>query len=328
MTQAHFTQLYNKVQKIKSASLHDAYLDGVLAGLKTPPVIVSSNVASPFSPFDDLNGYGGVSIYSQTMSSGTRQFMAEHEDYIQSSHQLWVDEAYSTDNSHKCNKTICVNVGGACRKPFGAVYSVMSSSGLPNISRWRFTNCADELEQIIVDWARVRKNTGQPKLYGVTRDNAAAETNLMQSVFPELTRDVQPFIEKSQGRVMNLTEDQAVLLDTFEKLREIMAVVIDELPKTRKRCGGTVRIGFDAEFEPNNMLVFSFKVEGDELPAYVVHCQNWRSAPHEMKQLFELYWVVIVGVNVSGDCRLLRHQFGAWIRLTKRPTTINSSKSH
>merc|ERR1712194_571910 len=119
------------------------------------------------------------------------------------------------------------------------------------------------------------------------------------------------------GRVMNLTEDQAVLLDTFKKLREIMAVVIDELPKIRKRCGGTVRIGFDAEFEPNNMLVFLFKVEGGELPAYVVHCQNWRSVPDEMKQVFELYWVVIVGVNVSGDCRLLRRQFGVNIKRVK-----------
>ena len=30
-----------------------------------------------------------------------------------------------------------------------------------------------------------------------------------------------------------------------------------------------------------------------------------------------MYWVVIVGVNVSGDCRLLRRQFGVNIKRVK-----------
>ena len=188
-----FAGFFNEAQRVDYAKLHNAYLDEALHWLSNPPLVVSSSIPDPFSPFDDHEGYCGVSLFKRTLNVSTRLFMAELESYMQHSHQLWNDNSASTDDSFKYQKHICANVGGTTIKPFGAVWTAMSGAGQPSISLWRFTKAADELEDVIKTWKKVRVNAGHPKLHKVERDNAANETATMQSYFPELTDDVSPF---------------------------------------------------------------------------------------------------------------------------------------
>ena len=312
-----FTNMINQLQKVKYAMTHESYLNAILRWQSNPPVVVSSEVPTPFGSFDDPAGYLGVSLTTSLLQQGLRHFMSNIEGYMQAAHQLYVNDAVSADDSHKLCKKVCVKVGNKVVKPFGAVYSILSSDGIPNVSRMKFTKKPDELNEVMQQWAESRKNAGQPLLRKVERDNAAAETSLMRCVFPELTADVQPHIEEGPGESYEISDEEFTYAYTQEGVRRIALTLVEDVRKIKQRNGGTVRVAIDTEFDADGIHIISMKVEGDS-PAVVMHLYGWgESFVDEMQSIMEMEGAIIVGVNISGDCKKINDRFGIRMKRMK-----------
>ena len=65
----------------------------------------------------------------------------------------------------------------------------------------------------------VEQNGGQQTLKKIECDNAAAETSLMHSLFPDLLADVEPYVENGLGILFDLDLDGIAYVTTNRGLR-------------------------------------------------------------------------------------------------------------
>ena len=75
----------------------------------------------------------------------------------------------------------------------------------------------------MLQWANSRKNTGQPLLRKVERDNVAAETSLMHAVFPEL---VSNQMEEHEQDDVEANDDMA--LEIEERCNDAAIEMVEE----------------------------------------------------------------------------------------------------
>ena len=309
-----FASVINVLLHYKYSKTHLSYLDEVdhWKNIQKPPV-VNCSVPKVFSPFTDQTGYCGIKLLKSILKGCLRVFMKAHEPYMQASFQVAVDEGCSSDDSHKLTKHIYATVGKGKKKvqPFTATYTIIGLNGKVNISRYKYTKSAQELGDLIPDWALVRENAGYKDLLRLEGDNAAGDSSHQISASPSLLKDVVPYEEYTALPRYTLSADDFLYLTTKDGCKNV-AMTIPEYIQKMTANGGTVRIGLDTEFDIDGVHLVSMDFDGDG-PSMLLHFYNseWADTfEAEMKKIMELDCVVIIGVNIATDIHKLQDRFG------------------
>ncbi|GAA5917136.1 hypothetical protein JCM5296_006594 [Sporobolomyces johnsonii] len=293
------------------ADLH--FLHGnPLFDLSSPPAEYS-----PFSAFNDRDGYAGYVPSSKWFQLQYQRFMESKRQAIDQHTSLLTCTIGAIDHSHKIVKHIA-KVDG--QPVFSGLLSITNEFGELRVCSLVPTKAHDQFLPALQGVAASLSRYGHSPPVVFYTDNPRGDRNTLESAFTSLRQDLAPSPDLSPFSHLPLfpTPADIVVLDTAEKVDDAIGTIVLSVED-----GASEAIGFDLEWNVEEdglgrqqraattavvQLAWRTKVF---VIQFAKIARTHRSLPSSLRQLILNPQLLKVGVGIKSDLTLLLNDYAA-----------------
>ncbi|KAJ7060520.1 hypothetical protein C8F01DRAFT_951498, partial [Mycena amicta] len=239
-----FSNSLQVLHRLYFDQIHCQYLDGALSWIKTHG---QRELFTAFSSFDDSNGYGGFTPSSQWLGMMYNHYIEEHRVAMDQQAAMKSLRVGQMDHSYKVTKQI-MKING--ESVFGATLTVANQDGEARLLAFVATSSHSDFKTAL---QKVQQNLN---IYGLQQpefmfvDNVAADKNLLESVFPSLTKDVVPVNKHADKAVYNLPDNVQISISySVLQITDAISGILHDL--NSGNSNEKLVVGFDMEWNVN-----------------------------------------------------------------------------